>query len=257
MQCSLVWPATCSERSGVFIDAPLLKKNVWNRFVICISLNITLVTTMALPFSPSCLQAPKLTQFGSCFCVTYSKQRWCRDMLRAARWAPPPCPNSAAQRLSRRWLSRCLTMLTTSLDLTCSASWASLSWTIQVLTSEQIGDPRQISPAYSLMDWCVKKVQITAELHICRFLFAHTAATSLLWWPPMGFFSHSRVSFGLSFDSNCFQLDYHLHWHPLGGVLPGQHHGEHNNFPPAQQPLFQFTDLACQSSSLQCQSANL
>lgn len=62
MYCSLVWPTTWSEKPGVFIDVPLLKKNVWNRFVVCVLLNITLVTTMALPFSPSCLQAPKSIQ---------------------------------------------------------------------------------------------------------------------------------------------------------------------------------------------------
>lgn len=112
MYCSLVWPATWLENPGVFIDVPLFKKR-------------------------------------SCF-FTYSKQRWCRDMLRVARWAPPPY-----QKLSYRSPSRCLTMLITSLGLTCSALWASLSWTIQALKSEQCGDPRQISPACSLMDlWC-------------------------------------------------------------------------------------------------------
>lgn len=58
MHYSLVWPATCSEKTGVFIDAPQSK----NRFVTCVSLNITLVTSMALPFSRSCLQTHKSTQ---------------------------------------------------------------------------------------------------------------------------------------------------------------------------------------------------
>lgn len=106
------------------------------------------------PFLTQLPPSPQINpESGSRFYITYSKQQWCRDMLRAARGVPPPCPNSVAQRLSYHSPSRCLTMLTTSLGLTCSAFWASLSWTLQVLTSEQSGDPRQISLGYSLMDW--------------------------------------------------------------------------------------------------------
>lgn len=149
MHCSLVWPTTCSEKPGVFIDGPLLKKNVKQICHLC----FTKYNISDNDYAPFLTQLPPSPQINPLEAVSYSNQRWCRDMLRVARWAPPPCPNSVAQRLSYRSPSRCLTMLTTSLGLTCSAPWASLSWTIEVLTSKQSGDPRQISPAYSLMDW--------------------------------------------------------------------------------------------------------
>lgn len=144
MYCSLVW---------CFYWCSIIKKECVKQICRLRFIKHNVSDNDGAPFLTQLPPSPQINpESGSCFCITYSKQRWCRDM-RVARWAPPPCPNSAAQRLFYRSPSRCLTMLITSLGLTCSALWASLSWTIQALTSEQSGDPRQISPACSLIDW--------------------------------------------------------------------------------------------------------